>query len=60
MAGKAVTIISDEPLTDTSPAASADPFGTTMGRAYLYSHGEVAWFVVADEPGLSELFGKLP
>ena len=60
IAGKAVTIISEAPLASGSPAASEDPFGDITEQAYIYPHGEVLWFVVADEPGLTELFGKLP
>jgi hypothetical protein len=57
--GKAVTIISDEPL-DASPDPSADPFDTSSDRAYLYPKGEIVWFVVADEPGLTSVFEQLP
>ena len=42
------------------PTASADPFDAASDRAYLYPKGEIVWFVVADEPGLTDLFEQLP
>lgn len=58
--GKDVTIISDEPLTDTSPAASEDPVSVPLDPVYLYRAGEIVWLVIADEPGLTEVFEQLP
>ena len=33
---------------------------TDDGSTYLYVNGDVAWFVDAEEPALSEIIGALP
>jgi hypothetical protein len=60
IAGKDVFIVTDGPLDTSTPDPSADPYAVGSDRAYMYAKDDVLWFVAANEPELTEVFGKLP